>query len=1069
MNVLRRRMFQQGGGVVPPEAKTEIAQQSAQQVMGELGAQIDGAENFEQMINATRDEQAPIEQRYQELAMIVGPEDAMQTPESVLALAQPVIENALMDEGIGGLAQEQMTQQVTPEMAGGIMEMTQQPPQPPQPVQQFNQGGPVRYEPGGAVSLKDYYQQNLPLIQEIMGSSGESKKQAQGQALLDIAQRAFLYGSGVNPASGQGFTGRESEAQKLAALLASSTTPISEQLAAYNKLEQAEKAQALEMAVSQKSAANAAKSVRTVMKPGDILLGSNDEVLYTAPVQDSAFEIKIKYLKDNTTLSETERFMLASGGPTDFMNKKQVIEFLVRKGVGTEAEITEKVFNIDQGPVNGIPRDIYNNLDQADQEALALKKGDVKGIPRNLFDGLPADMQTKILVGNPENVLGIPRSVWDGLTDTEQKMKINNLPSSVKNIPLDIWKDLPEETKKNILDPTSNSPVNGIPRDIYNDLGPVDQANLVIPEKDVKNIPRGIFDNLTADQQAKALGLVDKELMVKGVPISIYNELPQDQKIKLLRVEDRIKDVPMELFNRLDAEQQARLLGIADPNLSVKGIPIDIFNELSSDEKKRIMGTVEKIKGLDKAIFNTFSPEEQKRFLQIEAPTVTIKGVPEEMFNRFDAVQQARILGVDAKLERIENKVNGKVTLLDLSKPEGKRIVYESEENGLVRELEDGSIVQLFTTKDATTNQIPEPIILHGGSRDIRVVDGKAVDFTDYQEDLKLIAAGTLEGPPRPPIVIMEKEITPKDGQNIYIPSQNKIVLSFDGGKTYTKDGQTINLDPTDAVDIGSNTAYDSIATIGLRENASTELNTFFQNGVFNNAVFGDSIGTATTATSTINLNNAANGTNLNSTFLSQNPNTQASQPIDGVIDPLGTIHEINAYSAAYAGTGVQSRILAGMDAAFGGLTSYFGKKQIAPDTQEARQVLRELIVLGRAAFINNPRFPVAEMLKAEGLFPQLDGFGAWFANPSTSQQKIRSLKRLAINRYHTNLIAISQGGASSDKVQDHLAQNTEIKNLLLFLKDVPLGDEVVIPNVGEVNTGESGVNTLNTFFGEEK
>jgi hypothetical protein len=893
-----------------------------------------------------------------------------------------------------------------------------------------------------------------------MGSE-DAKERARGQALLDIAQRAFLYGSGVNPATGEPYGKGQSEAQKFAGLLASTTTPIGEQLAAYNKLQQEEKLKALEMGIEQKSAADAAKAETNILSPGQVLIGSNNKLLYAAPVQDSVFAEKIKYLDEFTTLSNEEKYLLAQGGPTDFMNKQKVIKFLVEKGVGTEAEITKKVFNIDQGPVNGIPRDIFNTLDKVDQEALVLKKGEVKGIPRNLFDGLSADMQTKILVGNPENVLGIPRDVWNKLSAEQQEMKINNLPNSVKNIPLSIWKDLPEETKNNILDPTSNSPVNGIPRDIYNSLGPVDQANLVIPEKDVKGIPRGIFDNLTADQQAKALGLVDKELMVKGVPVSIYNTLSQEEKIKLLQVEDRIKDVPMELFNRLDAEQQARLLGIADPNLSVKGIPIDIFNELSSDEKKRIMGTVEKIKGLDKAIFDTFSPEEQKRFLQIEAPTVTIKGVPEEMFNRFDAVQQARILGVEAKLHRIENEVNGKVTLLDLSKPVGDpgRIVYESEENGLVRELKDGSIVQLFTTKDPTTNQIPEPIILHGGSRDIRVVDGKAVDFTDYQEDLKLIAAGTLEGPPRPPIVIMEKEITPKDGQNIYIPSQNKIVLSFDGGKTYTKDGQTINLDPTDAVDIGSNTAFDSIATMGLRENASNELNTFFQNGVFNNAVFGDSIGTATTATSTINLNNAANGVNLNNTFLSQSPNTQANQAIDKV-DPLGTIHAINAYSAAYAGTGVQSRILAGMDKAFGGLTSYFGKDQISPATQEARQVLRELIVLGRAAFINNPRFPVAEMLKAEGLFPQLDGFGAWFENPATSQQKIRSLKRLAINRYHTNLVAISQGGASSDKIQDHLSQNTEIKNLLLFLKDVPLGNEVVIPSV-------SGANTISDMIGE--
>ena len=1047
MSVLRRRMFQQGGPVTAPEAAA--VQQGAQQVMGQINQEIDTSQNFEQMINATRGDAAPIEDRYRELATIVGPEDAMQTPESVLALAQPVIENALVDEGIGGLAQEQMAQPVGSEMTSGIMEMTQ-------PVQQFQEGGPVGYAPGGAVSLSDYYQKNLPLIQEVLGSN-DIKKQAQGQALLDIAQRAFLFGSGVNPSTGKPYSGDETEAQKFAGFLASSTTPIGEQLAAYNKVKQAEKAKALDMAIAQKTAADAAASKTNILSQGDVLLGPDHEVLFSAPFRDSVFAEKMKYLEDNTTLSETERYLLASGGPTDFMNKKQVIEFLVSKGVGTEEEIAQKVFNIDQGPVNGIPRDIYNALDKADQEALVLKKGDVKGIPRNLFDGLSADMQTKILVGNPENVLGIPRDVWNKLSADEKKNKILGLPNSIKNIPLSIWEDLDETTRKNILDPTSNAPVKGIPRDIYDDLGPVDQANLLIPEKDVKGIPRGIFDSLTADQQAKALGLVDKEQSVKGVPVSIYATLSKDQQIKLLQIEDRIKDIPMELFNRLSADQQARLLGIADPNLSVKGIPIDIFNKLPLDEQKRILGTVEQVKGIDKSLFDTFSEEEQKRFLEIEEPEYLIKGVPEEMFNRFDAVQQARILGVDAELTRIENKVNGKVTLLDLSKPVGDpgRIVYTSAENGLIRELKDGTIVHLFTERDTTTDEIPEPIVLNKGSRDIRVVDGKAVDFTDYQEDLR---AGTL--PPRPPMVVMEKEATPKNGQNIFIPSENKIVLSFDGGKTYIKDGQEIPLKATDAVDIGSNNAMDSIGTIKLRSDATDELNTFFENGVFNNVSFSQASGTSTNG-----LQNAANGTAANQTYLNSNPKSQANIKVQGV-SPLNTIYEINAYNAAKLGVGLQSKMLAGMDAAFGGLTSYFGKKQIAPDTQEARQVLRELIVLGRAAFINNPRFPVYEMQKAEALFPQVDGLGTWLQNPDTAQQKIRSLKKLAINRYYTNLIAISKGGVSSEKIQDHLTQNTEIKNLLLFLQDVPLATQIKA-NVGSEPIGD-GINTLNTFFGNE-
>ena len=230
MSVLRRQMFQKG----------------AQQVMGEINQGIDNSQNFEQMINATRGDTAPIEDRYRELATIVGPEDAMQTPEAVLTLAQPVIENALVDEGIGGLAQEQMSEAVTPEMTGGIMEMTQ-------PVQQFQTGG---------AALSDYYQQNLPLIQEVLGSE-DVKRQAQGQALLDIAQRAFLFGSGINPATGKPYGADETEAQKLAGLLASATTPIGEQLAAVSKVKQAEKAKnKIKSTIKKMNLSDLAKAVR---------------------------------------------------------------------------------------------------------------------------------------------------------------------------------------------------------------------------------------------------------------------------------------------------------------------------------------------------------------------------------------------------------------------------------------------------------------------------------------------------------------------------------------------------------------------------------------------------------------------------------------------------------------------------------------------------------------------------------------------------------------------------------------------------------------------------------------
>ena len=81
------------------------------------------AEDFETMMNSVRGDEASVEQRRMELASLVGEEDAMKTPESVLALVQPVVQMSLVDEGIGGLAEQEMQEPVEGDMAGGIMSM----------------------------------------------------------------------------------------------------------------------------------------------------------------------------------------------------------------------------------------------------------------------------------------------------------------------------------------------------------------------------------------------------------------------------------------------------------------------------------------------------------------------------------------------------------------------------------------------------------------------------------------------------------------------------------------------------------------------------------------------------------------------------------------------------------------------------------------------------------------------------------------------------------------------------------------------------------------------------------
>lgn len=122
----------QEGGMVDPMMMQEPAPQGGEVdpdvlagMFGEIEGQIQGldqAEDIEGMMNAVRGDQQPVEARRAELAELVGPEDAQETPDSVLALVQPIMQLASVDQGIGGLAADSMGDvAMEGPMAEGIM------------------------------------------------------------------------------------------------------------------------------------------------------------------------------------------------------------------------------------------------------------------------------------------------------------------------------------------------------------------------------------------------------------------------------------------------------------------------------------------------------------------------------------------------------------------------------------------------------------------------------------------------------------------------------------------------------------------------------------------------------------------------------------------------------------------------------------------------------------------------------------------------------------------------------------------------------------------------------------
>ena len=121
--------------------------------------QIDGAQDYDELMKSTRGDNASEEERRNELAQLVGQEDAQQTPDSVLALIQPVMQMLETEAADTGIAQVE-GQNMPPEMMGtGIA--------------QFAEGGAVlkipKYSNGtssSGASVEDQYLKESGLLNQ---------------------------------------------------------------------------------------------------------------------------------------------------------------------------------------------------------------------------------------------------------------------------------------------------------------------------------------------------------------------------------------------------------------------------------------------------------------------------------------------------------------------------------------------------------------------------------------------------------------------------------------------------------------------------------------------------------------------------------------------------------------------------------------------------------------------------------------------------------------------------------------------------------------------------------------
>ena len=289
---------------------------------------LENAEDYETVINGIRGDTLPIEQRYQELASVVGPEDSQATPESVLTLLQPVMQIAMVDEGIGGLAAEEMQAPVEGALAEGIMstvnmggpEAQAQVPGGPAPVN-FNQGGPVvSMQAGGDPMdsrLGQIFQDKEAIYGSILGTADQDaaladrQNMTEAQMLFDVAQGALAF---ATPGERN-----MSPAEKLAQSFQPVLGNISARAGELQKFKEGQKAENRALKLQALGSADAALTAEIATQDQKDLLSSKQKWQSAESVLERAFEINKQTNLFDFTAGESS---LGRGHQTDLANLK---------------------------------------------------------------------------------------------------------------------------------------------------------------------------------------------------------------------------------------------------------------------------------------------------------------------------------------------------------------------------------------------------------------------------------------------------------------------------------------------------------------------------------------------------------------------------------------------------------------------------------------------------------------------------------------------------------------------------------------------------------------------------
>jgi len=399
-------------------------------------------------------------------------------------------------------------------------------------------------------------------------------------------------------------------------------------------------------------------------------------------------------------------------------------------------------------------------------------------------------------------------------------------------------------------------------------------------------------------------------------------------------------------FAILPEEDKRRLMGLTD---SIKGIPRDVYDRLSSIEQQVVLGLTpgEQVRSVGDTLIKT----------NLDGTTTTLFSLPPKPTYKI-----------------MENELVEIIPGKDGAEPT-TRVVYEQE----IAEGLDPDYRIIFDTSTNTEKYV-----------DVSTTAGRAA--VDSANEANVKAGGTL----------FELRTVPTQQQKAakayLLEDQNKIVLSYDGGRTYVDEGgQTQSIPTTGSTPLSDTIAYAVAKNARVRAVAGKQLEAIAQE--FMNLGIND-----------LRVGDRGDPVNLSG--------EQKSIVKDAV-------------RAALDGTGPWARLGGIVNSALGGIVGI----EVFPNTPDNQNYLKAIRILGRSALVVNPRFPVAEMQTVGALFPNEEAF---FTSPEAEARKLVSLKRVAIEQLTNNLSKIESGTLAEKDLEATMTNNNELRRLLSLLGSVP-------------------------------